>query len=170
MSNKLIDLNALSEYKDYSDLKYQDKLTAGTGISIDANNVISATGGGSYTAGDGISITNGVISATPVFENGHGTYTPGGQNVAQAGTTTVIYTATRNCKCYFSIQVQGTSTTKYTTKVFLNNIEVYSQYDAPSVRYTRIIHGALILSAGDVVSVLNPYSFDFEIPMSVFYE
>ena len=46
MSNKLIDLNALSEYKDYSDLKYQDKLTAGTGISIDANNVISATGGG----------------------------------------------------------------------------------------------------------------------------
>lgn len=46
MSNKLIDLNALSEYKDYSDAKYQDKLTAGTGISIDANNVISATGGG----------------------------------------------------------------------------------------------------------------------------
>ena len=43
MSNKLIDLNALSEYKDYSDLKYQDKLTAGTGISIDANNVISVS-------------------------------------------------------------------------------------------------------------------------------
>lgn len=46
MSNKLIDLNALSDYKTQSDLKYQDKLTAGTGISIDANNVISATGGG----------------------------------------------------------------------------------------------------------------------------
>lgn len=46
MSNKLIDLNALSSYKTQSDLKYQDKLTAGTGISIDANNVISATGGG----------------------------------------------------------------------------------------------------------------------------
>lgn len=40
MSNKLIDLNALSEYKDYSDLKYQDKLTAGDSISLN-NNVIS---------------------------------------------------------------------------------------------------------------------------------
>lgn len=46
MSNKLIDLSALSDYKTRSDAKYQDKLTAGTGISIDANNVISATGGG----------------------------------------------------------------------------------------------------------------------------
>lgn len=42
MSNKLIDLSALSEYKDYSDLKYQDKLTAGDGITI-SNNTISAT-------------------------------------------------------------------------------------------------------------------------------
>ena len=43
----------------------QDTLTAGTGISIDANNVISATGGGgtTYTAGTGISIdANNVIS------------------------------------------------------------------------------------------------------------
>lgn len=42
MSNKLVDLNALSEYKTKSDLKYQDKLTAGSSISI-SNNVISAT-------------------------------------------------------------------------------------------------------------------------------
>lgn len=42
----------------------QDKLTAGTNITIDANNVISATGGGVvYTAGDGINIENNVISA-----------------------------------------------------------------------------------------------------------
>lgn len=39
MSNKLIDLSALSEYKDYSDLKYQDKLTAGTGITISSNTI-----------------------------------------------------------------------------------------------------------------------------------
>lgn len=42
MSNKLIDLNALSSYKTQSDLKYQDKLTAGDSITI-SNNVISAT-------------------------------------------------------------------------------------------------------------------------------
>ena len=67
MSNKLIDLNALSSYKTQSDLKYQDKLTAGTGINI-TNNVISATGGGggaTYTAGDGIDISaQNVISVT----------------------------------------------------------------------------------------------------------
>lgn len=40
MSNKLIDLSALSEYKDYSDLKYQDKLTAGNNVTI-SSNVIS---------------------------------------------------------------------------------------------------------------------------------
>lgn len=42
----------------------QPMLTAGDGITIDENNVISATGGscGSYTAGDGISISNNVIS------------------------------------------------------------------------------------------------------------
>ena len=34
MSNKLIDLSALSDYKTQSDLKYQDKLTAGTGITM----------------------------------------------------------------------------------------------------------------------------------------
>lgn len=46
---------------------YQEKLTAGTGITIDSSNVISATGGGgggtTYTAGDGISIVSDVISA-----------------------------------------------------------------------------------------------------------
>lgn len=41
MSNKLIDLDALSEYKDNADLKYQDKLTAGDCFSI-ISNVISA--------------------------------------------------------------------------------------------------------------------------------
>ena len=43
MSNKLIDLNALSAYKTSSDAKYQDKLTAGAGITI-SSNTISASG------------------------------------------------------------------------------------------------------------------------------
>lgn len=41
MSNKLIDLSGLQEFKTQSDLKYQDKLTAGSNISI-SNDVISA--------------------------------------------------------------------------------------------------------------------------------
>ena len=48
----------------------QNKLTAGANITIDSNNVISATGGGgsSYTAGDGISISNNTISLTIPYE------------------------------------------------------------------------------------------------------
>ena len=49
-------MNLLLGYK-------QDTLTAGTNITIDENNVISATGGGSsYTAGTGINISNNEIS------------------------------------------------------------------------------------------------------------
>lgn len=56
----------------------QDTLTAGSGITIDANNVISATGGSgqSYTAGSGISIdSNNVISNTApsLWRSGSGT-------------------------------------------------------------------------------------------------
>lgn len=56
----------------------QDTLTAGSGITIDANNVISATGGSgqSYTAGTGISIdANNIISNTApsLWRSGSGT-------------------------------------------------------------------------------------------------
>lgn len=123
-----------------------------------------------YTAGSSISLNNGVISATPVFQNGHSAYSSGGDNTVQGGTTGTIFTATRNCKFYFSVQVQNTTSTSKTTRVYLNNVEVYSQYAAPSLKYERIMHGALILSAGDVVTIENPYSFDFEVPNTVFYE
>jgi hypothetical protein len=121
-----------------------------------------------YSAGDSISLNNGVISATPVFENGHGTLTTGTSISSQ--TTSNVYTATRNCKFYFSVQCQGTDSTARDCKVYLNNIEVYSQFAPVTTEYTRIIHGALMLSAGDVVSILNPYSFNLEIPYTVFYE
>lgn len=42
MSNKIIDLGALSEYKSKSDLIYQNKLIAGDSITLN-NDVISAT-------------------------------------------------------------------------------------------------------------------------------
>lgn len=49
---------------------YQEKLTAGTGITIDSSNVISATGGGStYTAGNGIDISSDVISVQVASPN-----------------------------------------------------------------------------------------------------
>lgn len=123
-----------------------------------------------YSAGDSISLNNGVISATPVFENGHSSHVEGSSTVCAGGATTTLFTAVRNCKFYFSVQVQGTTSTAADTNVYLNGVEVYSQYAAPSLKYTRIMHGALLLSTGDVVSVENPYSFNFEVPYTVFYE
>lgn len=123
-----------------------------------------------YSAGASVSLNNGVISATPVFENGHSSHVSGSQTECAANTTTTLYTAVRNCKFYFSIQVQGTTTTAADLNVYLNSVEVYSQYAAPSLKYTRIMHGALLLSAGDVVSIENPYSFALEVPYTVFYE
>ena len=50
---------------EYHDATKQDKLTAGTNITIDSNNVISATGSGgggsSYTFTDGLTETDGVV-------------------------------------------------------------------------------------------------------------
>ena len=59
MSNKLIDLNALSEYKVKSDLKYQNKLTAGDSISLN-NGIISAN---PYFSGDLLSGSLGISNS-----------------------------------------------------------------------------------------------------------
>lgn len=73
---------------------YQEKLTAGTGITIDSSNVISATGGGgggTYTAGTGIDIS--AQDAISVKIDGSTITTNGsGQLVANGGGGT-SYTA-----------------------------------------------------------------------------
>lgn len=61
--NSGINASKVSTYDGYATEK-QNKLTAGTNITIDSNNVISASGGGgSYSAGNGIRISNDTISA-----------------------------------------------------------------------------------------------------------
>lgn len=75
MSNKLIDLNALSTYKTSSDAKYQDKLTAGAGISI-SNNVISATASTPTFSGDLLSGSKS-ISRNTITKVGEVTLQPG---------------------------------------------------------------------------------------------
>lgn len=65
MSTKLIDLSGLSAYKTSSDAKYQDKLTAGSGITI-SGNTISASGSPTYndSAGGGgsASVASGTLT------------------------------------------------------------------------------------------------------------
>lgn len=62
MADKIIRLPQLQRFKTNADAKYQDKLTAGTNITI-SGTTISATDT-TYTAGTGISISNGVISVS----------------------------------------------------------------------------------------------------------
>ena len=262
MSNKLIDLNALSSYKTQSDLKYQDKLTAGSGINI-TNNVISATGGGQdvynitipvsgwsgtsntvalqgvtagdnieilginvngmtgtqiqnarsalelitygttstdtvtfyalgtvpsvdipitirrvlnttvttreYSAGSGIDITSGVISATPVYSNTTMSR-PSRVPTVAANSTNLVFTAIRDCKISFEVQCQGTSTTAADVVVFLNGTRLYGQYQPATQKYMRLIHGFLMLKTGDTISVQNNFSFELEIGYTLMYD
>lgn len=62
MAEKIIRLPQLQRFKTNADAKYQDKLTAGANITI-TGSTISATDT-TYTAGTGISISNGVISVS----------------------------------------------------------------------------------------------------------
>ena len=264
MSNKLIDLSALSEYKTRSDAKYQDKLTAGTGISI-SNNVISTTGGAGqddifnvtilasgwsgtsntiqvqgissgdnveilginvtglsgnqiqaartalesitygetstnsvtfyalstvpnvdipvtlrrlrntlvttreYSAGSGIDITSGVVSATPVYSNTT-ISRPSSSPTVAANSTNIVFTAIRDCKISFEVQCQNTSNTAADVFVFLNGSRVYGQFQPVTQKYMRIIHGFLMLKTGDVISVQNGYSFVLEFGYSIMYD
>ena len=121
-----------------------------------------------YTAGDSISLNNGVISATPVFGNTNITSTSLRINASSSDTT--IYTATRNCKMSFEIQCQGTTTSGADLAVKLNGTRVYSQFMPVSTKYMRILHGFLMLKSGDVVTVNNPYSFAIEVPYTIMYD
>lgn len=89
MSNKLIDLNALSSYKTQSDLKYQDKLTAGSNISI-SNNTISAI---DTTYSDATTASAGLMSSADKTKlDGLTTYSAGtGIAISTAGVISVSY-------------------------------------------------------------------------------
>ena len=71
MSNKIVDLDALSEYKTKADQKYQDKLTAGDSITIN-NDVISVT---PYYSGNVLSGSKSISNS--VTEVGNITLAPG---------------------------------------------------------------------------------------------
>ena len=84
MSNKLINLTGLQEFKTDSDLKYQDKLTAGSNIGI-VNNVISANPyGATYVAVKDSGSQS--ISANTIYSFG--------SVVLQPGNYIIVYTCT----------------------------------------------------------------------------
>ena len=100
----------------------QDTLTAGENITIDANNVISAVGGGStYTAGNGIDITNDTISvdttvvATQNDLSGKQDTLTAGANITitnnEISATDTVYTAGTNITISANNEISATDTT-----------------------------------------------------------
>lgn len=133
MSNKLIDLNALSAYKTSSDAKYQDKLTAGDNISL-TNNVISV----SPTFAD-VALSASTVSNNTLTSLGDITLSPGNYVVSYRcdfGTNSTGYR-----QCGFSINT--TDITGY------GRAWADTRNGVGSVPTTTSVDGVLSVSATD---------------------
>lgn len=102
MTDKIISLTNLQEYKTYADAKYQDKLTAGNNISIN-NNTISKVGFPTFSGG--------LLSGSESVANN--TLTTVGEVTLQPGIYALMYTCAFDSNstgyrlCAFSINTTG---------------------------------------------------------------
>ena len=133
-SGNLVDSGiAASDVATQSDLSSkQDVLTAGTNITIDANNVISASGS-TYTAGTGIDITSDVISvdttvvATQTDLAGKQNALTAGSNITITGDT--ISATDTTYQAGSGIDITGTTISADTT-VLATQQDLSSKQDA----------------------------------------
>lgn len=124
-----------------------------------------------YSAGDNINLNNNVISAdlTSVYDNSHAD--PAGDShyvSCPTGSTTTIFTATRNCKLTISLQVNDAVNSGKNARINLNGAEAYSFYST-AIKWQRIGHAFLLLKTGDVVSVYNDYGVMMDAKIGVYY-
>lgn len=78
-----------------------------------------------------------------------------------ANTTTDIYTATGNCKVYVTVELDNTSqNVTGDINLILNGTTIMSGRCNPSqiVTYARVITATVLMEAGDVLSIKNPFS------------
>jgi len=138
--------------------KKQDKLTAGTNITIDDNNVISATGGGAtYTAGTNINITDNKISvATDDIEltGTSGTFTDEQmQKLSDSSLTCLILNNKRFKLQYTAVGRSGI------VAMYTSTIESVSEVIEVDVTGKAWAHAETLLqkslTAGDNVSISN---------------
>lgn len=234
MSEKLIRLPQLQRFKANADAKYQDKLTAGSNITISGNTISAQATVGQQTiynatitsagwsgssnavtvqgiaAGDDVEIvginptgmssadilaakealaliTYGTTSANTITFYALGTVPTvnipvtirkvvngtlsdgvyGNSNIttvsisAPANTTTVIYTATGNCKVYISVEMPQVSESKNADiNLDMNGTTILSSRHNPSanLQYARVLTATVLMEAGDVLSLRNPYA------------
>ena len=78
-----------------------------------------------------------------------------------ANTTTDIYTATGNCKVYVTVELDNTSENATgDINLILNGTTIMSGRCNPSliVTYARVLTATVLMEAGDVLSIKNPFS------------
>jgi len=130
----------------------QDKLTAGTNITIDENNVISATGGGAtYTAGNGINIADNTIST----KLGNGLkHTDDGNITLRTADSTINVGEFGVRVPYVSTSLDNTAS-GLAVKLADNTIEAYnSGTGTKGIRVNQNVIQSK-LTAGDNVSITN---------------
>lgn len=126
----------------------QDKLTAGTNITIDANNVISATGGGTSDYTD--------LENKPSINN---VTLTGNKSLSDLGITDTTYTAGTNVSISANNEISATDTTysnattsvaglmSTTDKAKVDDLYKIKQITASSVRIWDLDDGAYLLPA-----------------------
>lgn len=83
---------------------------------------------------------------------------------APVNVTTTIYTATGNCKVYVTVEMNMNSLTENKVadvNLKLNNTTIMSSRNNPSAmltNYPRIMTATVLMEAGDVLSLQNPYA------------
>lgn len=80
---------------------------------------------------------------------------------APANADTTIYTATGNCKVYVTLEMKNSSESNLAdVHLKINSSRIMStRYDpAQTAVYTRILTATVLMEAGDVLSVQNPYA------------
>lgn len=126
MSNKLIALPQLQQYKTYADLKYQDKLTAGNDISI-VNKIISAKP--TLVTTEDLNITGSVPTTS-------GTKTKLAEVTLQPGVYVFIYT------CAFESNATGYRQCGFSTNMNIDSFGIaYADFQGPvdgDITITRV--------------------------------
>lgn len=139
----------------------QDKLTAGSNITI-TNNVISATGGGggtSYTAGDNITISNDVISANIIEQIVTFSYNKYDQSITcnTAYSDIVSRYSSNTLKAQLYVYDRGTVSRRIPLTMFKygggTNHDFYFEYIEDDVLTTYLVKKDYTITASDVYTI-----------------
>jgi len=168
-------VNVVGKTWEYKTNQLQPKLTAGDNITIDANNVISASSGSSYSAGNGINITDNTIST----KLGRGLkHTDDGEITIKPADTTIsvgefgvrvpyVSTSLDNTSSGLAVKLADNSIEAYNSGTGTKGIRVNTNVIQPKISDIEIIrtnasNGATALSNMNGIKLLALTKAEYE--------